>query len=352
VKHWLAAVTASAFALAACSSGSGGSLSTGLGTPAGAAGTPTGSPTMSPSGVGVPPGLIVFQRVDPSPNDAEGQYEGTFITNTNGTDVHRLSLPTGWYVAGDSAVAWSPDGSRLLINLSLDPEGPGRAAIVGPDGTVFTMLDPGNLGARSVGSDASIGCSAWSPDGTTLLCSVESDQHKTVDGIYSILADGSGLTQLTTSPYHHTSGPAGECGGGDGEADYSSDGAQFVFMRLRCGTGADPSSDESAALYVENIDGTGLRKIVDYGQASSYPGSNVRWSPDGSEILFGDPDGFLWLVHPDGTDLTQIHLVWAASGTAHRGRTGRLTGSGSCSPCTWVTVPPLPSSSRGRTART
>jgi Tol biopolymer transport system component len=170
------------------------------------------------------------------------------------------------------------------------------------------MLDPGNLGARSVGSDALIGCSAWSPDGATLLCSVESGQHKTVDGIYSILADGSGLTRLTTTPYHDTSGPAGECGGGDGETDYSSDGAQFVFMRRRCGTGADPWSDESAALYVENIDGTGLRKIVDYGQASSYPGSSARWSPDGSEILFGDPDGFLWLVHPDGPDLTQIHL--------------------------------------------
>ena len=54
-----------------------------------------------------------------------------------------------------------------------------------------------------------------------------------LEGIYSIGADGTGLTRLTRSPFHDPQGPAGECGGGDSEADYSPDGSQFVFMRRR-----------------------------------------------------------------------------------------------------------------------
>jgi Tol biopolymer transport system component len=156
--------------------------------------------------------------------------------------------------------------------------------------------------------DVSLACGAWSPDGTTLLCQGGSDHHKNVEGIYAIRANGGGLMRLTVSPNHDTIGPKGECGGGDGEADYSPDGTRFVFVRQRCGTGPDPSSDESAALYTENVDGTGLRKIVDYGQVDSHPGGMVRWSPDGSEIVFGGPDGSLHTVHPDGTDPTAISL--------------------------------------------
>ena len=40
---------------------------------------------------------------------------------------------------------------------------------------------------------------AWSPDGSRLLCSVDSYQYA-LEGIYSIGVDGTGLTRLTHSP--------------------------------------------------------------------------------------------------------------------------------------------------------
>jgi Tol biopolymer transport system component len=120
--------------------------------------------------------------------------------------------------------------------------------------------------------------------------------------------DGTGLTRLTHSPFHDTVGAAGECGGGDSEADYSPDGTRFVFMRKRCGTGEDPSRDEAGALYVANTDGTGLRRITAYGEAKTHPGGSVHWSRDGTEILFGSPDRQLRLIHPDGSAMTAVNL--------------------------------------------
>jgi Tol biopolymer transport system component len=136
---------------------------------------------------------------------------------------------------------------------------------------------------------------------------VDSNHHE-LDGIYSIGVDGTGLTRLTRSPFHHTVGSAGECGGGDSEADYSPDGTRFVFMRKRCGTGPDPSSDEASALYVENADGTGRRRITAYGDVRSHPGGGVRWSPDGTEIVFESQDLRLHLVRPDGSASSEINL--------------------------------------------
>jgi Tol biopolymer transport system component len=79
-------------------------------------------------------------------------------------------------------------------------------------------------------------------------------------------------------------------------------------MRKQCGTGPDPSSDEAAALYVENTNGTGLHRITAYGQADSHPGGSVRWSPDGTKILFASQDHQLYLIHPDGSALTKVDL--------------------------------------------
>jgi Tol biopolymer transport system component len=234
----------------------------------------------------------------------EGLYLGAFTASVDGTDEKPLHIPKGW--SEPVRPVWSPDGSKLVVSLWRDPDGPGRAAILNSDGSGFHVLAPGKL-------DASMGCSAWSRDGSKLLCTVDSS-HNALYGIYSIRTDGTGLTRLTTSPFHDTVGSTGECGGGDSKPDYSPDGTQFVFMRKRCGTGPDPSSDEAGALFVENTDGTGLRQITAYGTALSHDGGNVRWSPDGTQILFDSQDHHLYLIHPDGSASTQVNVPGSAYG--------------------------------------
>ena len=238
---------------------------------------------------------IAFDRMDGA-TSYEGAYLGTFIANADGTGEQPLAIPKGWF--GPASPVWSPDGSKILLTVMGYAYPPQRAAVTNPDGSGFRVLAPGKL-------NASMACSAWSPDGSRLLCSVSTSG---LEGIYSIGVDGTGPTRLTHSPYHDTVGAEGECGGGDGEADYSPDGTQFVFMRLRCGTGPDPSSDEAGALYVENTDGTGLRRITAYGEADSHPGGSVHWSPDGTEIVYASQDHHLRLIHPDGSAPTQVHL--------------------------------------------
>jgi Tol biopolymer transport system component len=228
----------------------------------------------------------------------EGLYLGAFTASVDGTDEKPLRIPKGW--SGPVRPVWSPDGSKLVASLWRDPDGPGRAAILNSDGSGFHVLAPGKL-------DASMGCSAWSRDGLKLLCTVDSS-HNALYGIYSIRTDGTDLTRLTSSPFHDTVGSTGECGGGDSKPDYSPDGTQFVFMRKRCGAGPDPSSDEAGALFVENTDGTGLRQITAYGTALSHDGGNVRWSPDGTQILFDSQDHHLYLIHPDGSASTQVNV--------------------------------------------
>jgi Tol biopolymer transport system component len=245
----------------------------------------------------LPPGQIVFDRFD-SNFGPEGPYLGTFIARPDGSAPRRISVPV---VVDALNAVWSPDGSRLLLSIFHPPPGLGRPAIIDADGTGYALIEPKGL-------DESLGCSDWSPDGRTLLCSIGSGTHHELDGIYTIRLDGSQLTRLTTSPFHDTVGTTGECGGGENRGVYSPDGAKIAFVRQKCGAGPDPSSDESGAIEVMRNDGTGLREIVPQGNAMSHPGSQISWSSDGTEIAFGSQEGELFLVHPDGTGLTQIPL--------------------------------------------
>jgi Tol biopolymer transport system component len=57
-----------------------------------------------------------------------------------------------------------------------------------------------------------------------------------------------------------------------------------------------------SALFVVNTDGTGLRRLTPWGFAQD----TGSWSPDGRWILFANPEGNLYVVHPDGRGLRQV----------------------------------------------
>lgn len=95
--------------------------------------------------------------------------------------------------------------------------------------------------------------------------------------------------------------------------DWSPDGKQLVFTRFCLKGGCN-------GIYIVNVDGTGLRKVLDFNFSGSYT-NRVVWSPvplgDGQyKIAFVDrarlPDGSLkadsdlFMVNLDGTGLVQL----------------------------------------------
>jgi Tol biopolymer transport system component len=243
-------------------------------------------------------GRIVFDRLQGS-FGYESAYVGTFVLGSGSAEKQLSVAPNIQEGVGPT---WSADGSKLLIHIWAPPEVPGRSATVKADSTGLTMIEPKGL----VGS---LGCTSWSPDGSSVACSLDDDAHPNTEGIYTVGTDGSGLTQVTTSPYPSVEGSISSCGGNDFAPAWSPDGERIAFLRAQCGPGEDPSGGQQATLCVVNSDGSNLTSIVGKRLPNSHGFSRVRWSPDGTRILFGSEHGTLYLVNPDGSDLTEISLA-------------------------------------------
>ena len=112
--------------------------------------------------------------------------------------------------------------------------------------------------------------------------------------IYTIHADGNGLTRLTDNPAFDD-GPA-----------VSPDGTRIAFLTAR----HDPNPhfpNLKYELYVMDIDGGNPQRLTTTEAAEDHP----AWSPDGSRIIFDadyDADGFyeIYTIQPDGSNLTRL----------------------------------------------
>jgi Tol biopolymer transport system component len=246
--------------------------------PSPAASIPTPAATSPAIAVGSLPGKILFTR-------AGGQFgesgETLFTANVDGSHQRRIS---GF--GATSNPRWSPDGSHILIAASA------------PDGRRITtgIVDANGRHERLVplpDKTLNLGPGAWSPDGTRIAFQGWDDTNPMRKGIYLARAsDGSHLMRLTANTQ----------GGNDLPGDFSPDGARLVFFRER------PNQESVGRLFVVNVNGTGLHPITPAAMAVGF--GTVRWSPDGTKILlqdaWGQPTGYLWTVHPDGSDLTRV----------------------------------------------
>ena len=237
-------------------------------------------------------GQIAFTRLIPTGG------ANVFTANPDGTNAQQVPLV---YTAEDFGVpVWSPDGSELLISqvFRLGSGGecclPFRPAIVNPDGSDFTLLTIPN-------GQFDMGCNTWNGDGTRLLCNVDFENFGgDAPGGFSFRAsDGGDLVRLTTNPFG---------GAEDRPTDISPDGTRFVFLRHRPGPSGAHDRADQVGLFVENIDGTGLRQITPYGLAHAHEIASAQWSPDGKEIISETTQGDLFTVRPDGSGLSLIHL--------------------------------------------
>jgi Tol biopolymer transport system component len=234
-----------------------------------------------------PNGRIAFAREDPTLGDTV-----TYTANPDGS--HMQPLFPG-FTSGSPH--WSPDGSEVAVGSTLGLDCcPYSAVIINPDTDNFrtlAMQDP-NVGTF---------CQIWSPDATRLAC-VGDSPDPSARGVYTIRSsDGGGLTRITNAD-----------GASDVPIDYSPDGRQIVFGRV------DPEDHHcttTSALFVVNVDGTGLHQITPGG----FCDDDGSWSPDGKEIAF-EHRGSLFDVRPDGSDLAKIPLA-----TSSLNRAGDVTWS-------------------------
>ena len=131
-------------------------------------------------------------------------------------------------------LAWSPDGSKFACSNG------GDVFVMSIDGTGQTNLTTGRVSIQ--GESAGNKLPRWSPDGTKLLFSAESNNYKNV---YVMNADGTALAPLITA--HQSMQPA-----------WSPDGTRITFVTLNY-------------LYVANANGTGTTLVGGGGTYNTKP---------------------------------------------------------------------------------
>jgi TolB protein len=122
----------------------------------------------------------------------------------------------------------------------------------------------------------------WSPNGSRLVFHRSGNPY----AIYTVKADGSGLTRL--SPSCSTSGPGVETQCEDGEgASFLPDGKRVVYTRATGTVRHFPSGDwiEHSDIVVRNVSGANLQVLI---RSRPYEGGymSAHFSPDGSRIVY------------------------------------------------------------------
>jgi len=168
-----------------------------------------------------------------------------------------------------SGPRWAPDDRRIAVTVETGPPQVSRIYIVGAGKRPRLLLR----------LDGSVDGPSWSPDRRRLVFEYNKRGSFT-DHLYTINSDGSGLRVLRV-PVDDADDP-----------DWSPDGKRIAF---------DSSSHGApfgGAIFVVNLDGSGLRKVrgTDYG-------SGPLWSPDGRYIAFekaDDPPSDVLVVNATG----------------------------------------------------
>jgi Tol biopolymer transport system component len=229
-----------------------------------------------------PNGRIAFARFDPALGGT-----ATYTVNPDGSQAQQLfsRVPSEF-------PHWSPDGSEVSIFCCDD----GMAAhIVNPDTGGFRELAPTD-------PELEIHCGfGWSPDGQRLACETFGVTDPTRNGVYTIRSsDGGGLTRVTSNP-----------GGDDIPGDYSPDGNRLVFVRS--------DANGPLGIFVTRLNGGGLRQITPPGMIVDASNGGGSWSPSGNRILFAarsaaDYRLAIWVVNVDGSGLRQVPIKPACGG--------------------------------------
>jgi Tol biopolymer transport system component len=138
---------------------------------------------------------IVFDRIG-----SDGNSEGLFVVNVNGTGLKQIT-PADFRLS--SFGSWSPQGNEIVFSRHVTPDVHSSIWVVHAVGSGLREINVQPVSAcGGANADPSAeGCNepTWSPDGTKIAFA--RSHSNDVDGeIYTVNADGSGLTQVSHAP--------------------------------------------------------------------------------------------------------------------------------------------------------
>jgi Tol biopolymer transport system component len=228
----------------------------------------------SGEGAGVNTGLqkIVFASDRALPPKSEAIDYDTrrldlYLMDADGRHVTRLTHN----LAPDVFPAVSRDGKRIAFTRDIG--GYAQIFVIDADGGHVRMLTHAH---------ANSGLPAWSPDGRRIAFATDRNAPNEGDEIYVMNPNGSRQRSVTRNlPFANDAWPS-----------WSPDGKRLAFAR-------DASS--STAIYVVNVDGSGLRRLTRDKQAVD---TQPAWSPKGNDIVYESDlfmlPGQIFVMHADG----------------------------------------------------
>ena len=245
--------------------------------------SPVTSPTPSPASEAK--ALGIFSEVGGW--IAYGNDEGIWAVNPTpgGKPAERIQLSE----RPGEPLAWSSDGSKLLINRGdLSRLGPDDLVVLDSDGTE-TLLVHGSMYDGFSGS-------SFTPDGSKVIYGVTnwSPGEEWRSGIYVVDADGGAPRLLLAAGQRNY--PDGTFRTALFQPTLSPDGTQIAYF--------DGMGDWGNSLRVMNADGSGVRVLIDqeFGHVD-----HLGWSSDGSRLAFNERfDGGIWIVGVNGSGLTEV----------------------------------------------
>jgi hypothetical protein len=205
---------------------------------------------------------------------------------------------------GATPLAWSSDGSKLLIlrqNTGLSARR--RLFVLNADGTETHLATTEDIPYPGGGWESPDIGGSFSPDGSQVVYAERSS-------IYVVDAQGGTPRVLQTASRRWFSVNGIRIRALVHNPTYSPDGTQIAYF-----DGAGPSTEEIARqLRVMNSDGSGTRVVVDDLKADGINNDgiynnppdriyNLAWSPDGKRLAFGLGSG-IYIVGADGSGLT------------------------------------------------
>jgi tol-pal system beta propeller repeat protein TolB len=244
---------------------------------------------MKPNGSGVQRLIVDSQSPPATDLSPAWSADGTRIAFTRDFDIYSMnaygSNRTQLTNNSDTeySPAWSPYGSKIAYIRDL-PAGEGQVSpkihVMNADGSEQHQLTNTPYGEANP---------AWSPDGSKIAFVAwgVGGEH-----VYTVNADGSGLTKLTRDGSYTKHHP-----------DWSPDGSKIVFARYERGT------DVPYDIIVMNSDGTGKKNITNSPAISEV---HPAWSPDGRQIVYSRFPGWeqqnseIWRMRANGTRRVQL----------------------------------------------